>query len=116
VLRLAHLVAIQGIASVVAAIVDGGLGGRLPMRLSALAAGPDMVGRITDNSNRIGTISVDGTLELIIFWRGALWGLRRRAAGDPAAGAEVGRSVAQAGDGHRIARYWPCLGGDGQQP
>ncbi len=73
VLRLAQLVAVQGLAGVVAGIVVGGLGGRLAMRLSALAAGPDMVGWITDNGNRIGTISVDGTIELVIFG-GVLFG------------------------------------------
>ena len=37
------------------------------MRISAVAAGPEMVGRLTENGNRIGEFTVSGTLILIVF-------------------------------------------------
>lgn len=66
-------IAVQGVSGVVAGIVVGGVGGRVVMRVSALAAGDDVVGRITENGNRIGVISLDGTIALIVFG-GALTG------------------------------------------
>ncbi len=66
-------IAVQGVCGVVAGVVVGGIGGRIAMRLSALAAGNEVVGRITENGNRIGVISLDGTIELIVFG-GALTG------------------------------------------
>lgn len=44
------------------------------MRVSAIAAGPDFVGEITANGNRIGDITAAGTLTLIVFV-GGLGGL-----------------------------------------
>ncbi|HSF86640.1 MAG TPA: hypothetical protein VLG28_13420 [Acidimicrobiia bacterium] len=70
---LLRRIAVQGVAGVVAGVLVAGIGGRILMRLSAAAAGSEMVGRITENGNRIGTLSLDGTIQLIIFG-GALFG------------------------------------------
>ncbi len=47
-------VALLGVASVISGVLVGGVLGRIVMRISALAAGPEMVGRLTENGNRIG--------------------------------------------------------------
>ena len=67
-----------GISGVVAGIVVGGLGGRLVMRIAALLR-PDAVGALTENGNRIGEITLGGTLSLVLFgliacaMAGAVW-------------------------------------------
>jgi hypothetical protein len=63
ILRLASSI----VASVISGIVVGGLGGRLVMRLSAIAADDSRMGMITDNGNRIGDITGGGTLALMLF-------------------------------------------------
>ena len=55
-----------GIAGLVVGLVVGGLGGRLVMRAAALLV-PDATGRLTENGNRVGAITADGTLALLIF-------------------------------------------------
>ncbi len=72
--RLARHVALLGLATVVSGILIGGVGGRIVMRVSALAAGPEMGGRVTENGNRIGQFTIGGTLILIVFV-GALGGV-----------------------------------------
>ena len=37
------------------------------MSISATAAGPEMVGRLTENGNRIGEFTVGGTIGLVVF-------------------------------------------------
>jgi MFS family permease len=59
-------IAVGGLAGLIAGIVVGGVGGRAVMRLAALLA-PDAVGRFTENGNRIGTITLEGSLGLILF-------------------------------------------------
>jgi hypothetical protein len=54
-------------AGVGAGILAAGAGGRLVMRLLAVTAGPDAQGRITEADQVVGRISVDGTVEFIIF-------------------------------------------------
>jgi hypothetical protein len=54
-------------AGVGAGILAAGAGGRLAMRLLAVTAGPDADGRITEADQVVGRISVDGTLEFIVF-------------------------------------------------
>jgi hypothetical protein len=67
-----------GIAGAIVGIVVGGLGGRLLMRLAAILHA-DAVGAFTENGNRIGDITLGGTLFLIVFglifgvFAGALW-------------------------------------------
>lgn len=55
-----------GIAGLIVGIVVGGLGGRIAMRLSALAV-PSATGSFTENGNRIGNITLGGSLGLIVF-------------------------------------------------
>ena len=59
--------ALLGIASLVSGILIGGVGGRIVMRISAIAAGPEMVGRLTENGNRVGEFTIVGTIILIVF-------------------------------------------------
>ncbi len=67
-----------GISGVVAGVLVGGLGGRLVMRIAALLH-PDAVGALTENGNRIGDITLGGTLSLVLFgviscaMAGAVW-------------------------------------------
>lgn len=55
-----------GIAGALAGLVVGGLGGRLLMRLATMLQ-DDAVGFVTENGNRIGDITLIGTLGLIGF-------------------------------------------------
>lgn len=67
-----------GISGAIVRIAVGGLGGRVVMRIVAILH-PDAVGALTENGNRIGDISVGGTLFLVLFGliscalAGALW-------------------------------------------
>src|SRR5438045_7188082 len=60
-------IAAGSLSGIVVGIVVGGLGSRLVMRLSAIAAGSGVQGMTTANGNRVGEITVDGTMALIIF-------------------------------------------------
>jgi hypothetical protein len=55
-----------GIGGLAVGVVVGGLGGRVAMRLVALLI-PDASGSFTENGNRIGDITLGGSLGLIIF-------------------------------------------------
>jgi len=55
-----------GLTGLIVGVVFGGIGGRLAMRFAALAV-PEAVGSATQNGNRIGGITLDGTLSLVIF-------------------------------------------------
>jgi hypothetical protein len=61
-----------GIAGAIVGIAVAGIGGRLLMRLAAVLHA-DAVGAFTENGNRIGDITVGGTLFLIVF--GLIFGL-----------------------------------------
>jgi hypothetical protein len=50
----------------VVGVLVGGIGGRLVMRLAALAV-PDAAGQLTANGNRIGDITAAGTVGLVVF-------------------------------------------------
>ncbi|MGZ8630177.1 MAG: hypothetical protein ACXWZF_04325 [Actinomycetota bacterium] len=63
ILRLASSIA----SAVITGIVVGGLGTRLVMRLSAMAADDSRIGLITENGNRVGDITGEGTIALIMF-------------------------------------------------
>ena len=71
---LIRQVALLGTASVVAGVLVLGVGSRLVMRLSAIAAGSDAAGLVTENGNTVGEITVGGTVGLIVFG-GGLGGL-----------------------------------------
>lgn len=59
-------ISVRGLAAVISGVLVLGLGGRLVMLLSRLIH-PDAVGRFTENGNRIGEFTVEGTLALLIF-------------------------------------------------
>jgi hypothetical protein len=54
-----------GIASLVVGLLVAGLGGRVVMRLAAILV-PDAVGAFTENGNRIGDVTLSGSLGLIL--------------------------------------------------
>lgn len=66
-LAVGRHVGLASLAGLVSGIVVGGLLGRVVMRVSGFAAGPNMVGVRTSNGNRVGDITVEGTLALIVF-------------------------------------------------
>jgi MFS family permease len=55
-----------GLAATLAGGLVGGLGGRLLMRVAALL-NPDATGRLTENGEVVGAITLNGTLALIVF-------------------------------------------------
>jgi hypothetical protein len=55
-----------GLAGLLAGILVGGIGGRIVMRLATLVS-PASVGSFTENGNAIGTISLEGSLAVLIF-------------------------------------------------
>jgi hypothetical protein len=55
-----------GLAGLIAGIVLAGIGGRIVMRFAAIVV-PEVTGRLTENGNRIGAITLDGTLALVLF-------------------------------------------------
>jgi hypothetical protein len=55
-----------GLAGAIVGVLVAGLGGRIVMRLAALAV-PASEGRFTENGNRIGDITGEGTIALILF-------------------------------------------------
>ena len=65
--QLLREIAAGSLAGMAVGIVVGGLGARLVMRLSALAAGSVAQGVTTSNGNRVGEITLAGTIGLIIF-------------------------------------------------
>ena len=68
-----HL-ALVGLAGAVCGAIVGGFGGRLVMRIAAVAAPDEVIGSVTENGNRIGDITAGGTLALVIF-AGVLFGI-----------------------------------------
>jgi hypothetical protein len=65
-LAITRDIARGGIAGAVAGTIVGGLGGRIVMRLAALIE-PGAVNRITENGDRIGDITLSGSVALILF-------------------------------------------------
>jgi MFS family permease len=55
-----------GLAGLIVGVLLGGIGGRLVMRLAAHLV-PDAVGRFTENGNAIGTITLGGSVALVVF-------------------------------------------------
>lgn len=63
-----------GVAGATAGVLVAGIGGRLLMRVSMLVADGPVQGRLTENGNRIGEFTLEGTIGLLIFG-GLLTGL-----------------------------------------
>ena len=66
-IRGGRAVGIASLAGILAGIVVAGLGGRVLMRLSAILAGPEAIGTLTDNGNAVGELTASGTIALILF-------------------------------------------------
>jgi MFS family permease len=62
-----HTVAVAALAGAVAGIIAGGLCGRLAMRVTAIMATSAEQGTLTEAEERVGEISVGGTIALIVF-------------------------------------------------
>lgn len=74
VMEIARHAAIVGVAGVITGVVVGGVGGRILMRIAAVAAPDRVMGATTENGNRIGDITVGGTVAIVVFV-GVLLGL-----------------------------------------
>jgi hypothetical protein len=55
-----------GVAGLIVGVLVGGIGGRLFMRVAALLH-PDALGFVTQNGNRVGDITLEGTVALVVF-------------------------------------------------
>lgn len=55
-----------GLAGLIVGVLLAGVGGRLAMRFAALMV-PESVGAVTENGNVIGSITVGGTVGLVVF-------------------------------------------------
>ena len=64
--ELVREVAAGSLSGIIVGIVVGGLGSRRVMRLSAIAAGSSVQGMTTSNGNRVGEITLGGTIGLIL--------------------------------------------------
>jgi hypothetical protein len=60
-------VTISGVAGVLSGVLVGGVGGRIVMRISAIVAAPEATGALTENGNRVGEITAEGTVALLLF-------------------------------------------------
>ena len=69
--------AIGALAGLVAGTIGLGVGFRVVMRIAAIAAGPEREGAITQNGNRVGDVTLGGTLELLAIgaFLGVVFGL-----------------------------------------
>ena len=66
-LAVGRHVGLASIAGVISGLIVGGVLGRIAMRISGFAAGPNLVGVHTSNGNRVGEITFGGTLGLVLF-------------------------------------------------
>ncbi len=65
-------------AGLAAGLLVPGLGGRLLMRITAATSPPEAQGRLTDAQERVGEITLEGTIEFLVFvglFGGVLYGL-----------------------------------------
>ena len=60
-------IAAGSLSGIVVGVIVGGFGSRFVMRLSAIAAGSSVQGITTSNGNRVGEITLGGTIGLIVF-------------------------------------------------
>ena len=64
---LLRIFGIGAVAGIGAGLVVGGLGSRIAMRISAIATGSSCASLMTENGNRCGEITAEGTVGLLIF-------------------------------------------------
>jgi hypothetical protein len=63
---LGRHVGVATLAGMIAGGIVGGLGGRIAMRVSGFVAGPGQVGLTTTNGNRVGDITLGGTIGVLL--------------------------------------------------
>ncbi len=66
-LLLLRRVFVVGASALTAGVVVAGIGGRIAMRVSAIAAGPRLQGVTTDAGNRVGEITLGGSVAFVLF-------------------------------------------------
>ena len=66
-LKAGRAICVGLLAGIPAGVLVGGIGSRIAMRISALAGGEGIAGRLTENGNVVGEMTRDGTLFLVIF-------------------------------------------------
>ena len=64
---LVHHIAVVGVAGLLTGLLVAGGGGRLLMRIAAIAGHDDATGHLTDSGFRVGETTLGGTLELVLF-------------------------------------------------
>jgi hypothetical protein len=65
-IRLGRHVGLATLAGIIAGGIVGGVGGRIAMRVTGFVAGPPLVGVTTTNGNRVGDITIDGTIGVLL--------------------------------------------------
>jgi hypothetical protein len=60
-------IGMNSLGGLIAALIAGGVGSRIAMRISAAATGPLCPTLITENGNRCGEITLGGTIFLLLF-------------------------------------------------
>ena len=64
---LGRHVGAAALSGVIAGVLVAGLAGRIAMRVAGFASRPELIGTQTSNGNRVGDITVEGTLALALF-------------------------------------------------
>jgi len=65
--RFGRHVGAAAISGVIAGVLVAGLFGRIAMRVAGFASRPELIGTQTSNGNRVGDITVEGTIALALF-------------------------------------------------
>ena len=63
---LGRQVGLATLAGIIAGGIVGGVGGRIAMRVTGFVAGPPLVGITTTNGNRVGDITLGGTIGVLL--------------------------------------------------
>jgi hypothetical protein len=66
VIRLGRHVGLATLAGIVAGAIVGGVGGRIAMRVTGFVTGPSVAGVTTTNGNRVGEITLGGTIGVLL--------------------------------------------------
>ena len=66
VIRLGRHVGFATLAGMIAGAIVGGVGGRIAMRVTGFVAGPSVAGVTTTNGNRVGEITLGGTIGVLL--------------------------------------------------
>jgi hypothetical protein len=66
-LAVGRHVGMASLAGLISGVVVGGALGRIAMRISGFTAGPTLAGVTTENGNRVGDITMAGSLAVVVF-------------------------------------------------